>query len=529
MTHRAAVLCGAALVVAGMLTTVPADASTPRTTDTAPAAPLTWKKCGTTKYPTLQCATVTVPLDHATPRGQQITLALSRVPHTAKTYQGPLLVNPGGPGGSGLALAGYVASSLPKAVAAQYDVIGFDPRGVGKSKPALNCTPGYFTPVRPDTDPLTPSREKANLARAASFARACATKYADVLPYIDTVSTARDLDAIRQALGAEKISYFGYSYGTYLGAVYAKLFPQRVRRLVLDSIVDPEGVWYENNIRQDYAFNDRHRAFLAWVARHDAVYGLGSDPAVVEVKWKAMRAALAMNPAEKKVGASELEDTFMPGGYYDGYWPHLAEAFAAYVNDKDPHPLVEAYKSYGAVNASGDNNYSVYAAVQCRDASWPRDWSRWRADTWAVYAKAPFMTWSNAWYNAPCAFWPTGSLRPVDVSNDALPPTLLFQATDDAATPYQGGLTMHHLLRDSSLVVEQGGGNHGVTLSGNACLDRYLAAYLADGTVPRGAGGIDAVCQKLPDPKPLTGKRASPEASGAGHGSTLHGLLGFHG
>ncbi|POX38325.1 alpha/beta fold hydrolase, partial [Streptomyces sp. Ru72] len=94
--------------------------------------------------------------------------------------------------------------------------------------------------------------------------------------------------------------YFGYSYGTYLGAVYAKLFPQRVRRLVLDSIVNPEGVWYENNIRQDYAFNDRHRAFLAWVARHDAAYGLGTDPAVVEAKWKAMRAALAMNPAEKK-------------------------------------------------------------------------------------------------------------------------------------------------------------------------------------------------------------------------------------
>ncbi|MFF3909949.1 alpha/beta hydrolase [Streptomyces sp. NPDC001848] len=526
MTHRAAVLCGAALVVAGMFTTVPAGASTPRTKDTAPAAQLTWKKCGTTKYPTLQCASVTMPLDHANPRGQQITLALSRVPHTAPTYQGPLLVNPGGPGGSGLTLAGYVASSLPKAVAAQYDVIGFDPRGVGKSSPALNCVPGYFTRLRPDSVPRTPSREKASLARAASFARACATKYAGVLPYIDTVSTARDLDAIRQALGAEKVSYFGYSYGTYLGAVYAKLFPQRVRRLVLDSIVDPQGVWYENNIRQDYAFNDRHRAFLAWVARHDAVYRLGTDPAAVEAKWYAMRAALARHPAEQKVGASELEDTFMPGGYYDGYWPHLAEAFAAYAHG-DPRPLVEAYKRFGAVGASGDNNYAVYAAVQCRDVTWPRDWARWRSDAWAVYAKAPFMTWSNTWYNAPCAFWPTDSLQPVDVANDALPPTLLFQATDDAATPYHGGLTVHQLLRGSSLVVEQGGGNHGVTLSGNTCMDRYLAAYLADGTVPRGAGDVDAVCRRLPEPKPLTGKAASPEASGAGRGSTLHALLGF--
>jgi pimeloyl-ACP methyl ester carboxylesterase len=525
MTKRAAVLCGAAVVVAGMLTSVPADASAPRTADTAQAAKPTWKKCGTTEYPALQCASVTVPLNYANPRGQQITLALSRVPHTAKTYQGPLLVNPGGPGGSGLAFAGFVASSLPKAVAEQYDVIGFDPRGVGKSEPALACESGYFNPVRPDSVPSTGALERANQTRAVSFAKACAAKYASVLPYIDTVSAARDMDAIRQALGAEKINYSGYSYGTYLGAVYAKLFPQRVRRLVLDSIVDPTGVWYDDNLRQDYAFNDRHLAFLAWVAKHDSTYKLGTDPAKVEAKWYAMRAALAENPAQKKVGASELEDTFMPGGYYNGYWPYLAEAFAAYVNDKDSGPLVKVYETFAAVDASGDNSYSVYTSVQCRDASWPRDWGQWRKDTWAVYEKAPFMTWNNTWYNAPCAFWPTGSLRPVNVANNALPPTLLFQATDDAATPYEGGVTLHHLLRGSSLVVEQGGGNHGVTLAGNACLDKYLSDYLSSGKVPHGDGDIDAVCQKLPDPEPQSAKGTSASS----RGSTLHGLLGFRG
>ncbi|WP_055493754.1 alpha/beta hydrolase [Streptomyces sp. TP-A0356] len=525
MRERAAVLCGAAVVLAGMLTSIPAEASAPRTTGTAQAAKPTWKKCGTTEYPTLQCASVTVPLDYAHPRGRQITLALSRVPHTAKTSQGPLLVNPGGPGGSGLKLAGFVASSLPKAVAAQYDVIGFDPRGVGESKPALDCKPGYVKPVRPDSVPSTPALEKANLARAASFARACAAKYASVLPYIDTVSAARDMDAIRQALGAPKVSYFGYSYGTYLGAVYAKLFPQRVRRLVLDSIVDPTGVWYDDNLQQDYAFNDRHLAFLAWVAKNDSTYRLGTDPAKVEAKWYAMRAALARNPAQRKVGASELEDTFIPGGYYNGYWPHLAEAFAAYVNDRNSGPLVAAYNALGAVDASGDNGYSVYTSVQCRDVSWPHDWAQWRKDSWAVYGKAPFMAWSNAWYNAPCAFWPTKALRPVNVSNDKLPPTLLFQATNDAATPYQGGVTVHHLLRGSGLVVEQGGGNHGITLSGSACLDKYLAAYLDRGTVPRGSGQFDAVCMALPDPKPLSSKAASTGS----HGTTLHGLLGFHG
>ncbi|AKJ09664.1 peptidase [Streptomyces incarnatus] len=517
MRTRAAVLCAAAAVLAGSVTAVPAAA--------APSAHLSWKKCGTSDYPTLQCASLKVPLDHARPSGRRITLALSRVPHTAKTSQGPLLVNPGGPGGSGLTLAGFVASALPRKVAAQYDVIGFDPRGVGRSSPALDCVPGHFGTVRPDTVPATAALERTNLARARSFAAACGRRYADVLPYLDTVSAVRDMDAIRRALGAPRISYFGYSYGTYLGAVYAKLYPQRVRRLVLDSVVDPTGVWYADNLGQEYAFNARHRALMAWIARYDSTYHLGRDPEKVEAEWYAMRAALAKKPAEGKVGASELEDTFIPGGYYDGHWPYLADAFAAYVRDGRTGPLVEAYQNFGAVSGSGDNGYSVYTAVQCRDSSWPGSWNWWRADAWRVYAKAPFMAWNNAWYNAPCAFWPAARRRPVNIANAKLPPVLLFQATDDAATPYTGGVTAHRLLARSSLVVEEGGGNHGITLSGNTCLDKYLVAYLTDGRVPRGTGpGVaDAVCAKSPDPKPLATKAASTSS----RGSTLHALLGF--
>ncbi|MGW7299083.1 alpha/beta hydrolase [Streptomyces sp. NPDC054829] len=517
MRRRAALLCGAAVVLAGSLTAVPAEASAPQK-----APKLDWKSCGTTNYPTLQCASLKVPLDHRNPHGRQITLALSRVPHTAKKYQGPLLVNPGGPGGSGLNLAGFVAKSLPEKVAAQYDVIGFDPRGVGKSTPALDCKPGHFDPVRPDSVPSSGAIERANLLRVKSFAEACRDKHRDLLPYINTVSAVRDMDAIRKAVGAKQINYFGYSYGTYLGAVYAKLYPERVRRLVLDSIVDPTGVWYEDNLGQDYAFNDRHRAFMAWVAKHNATYKLGTDPAKIEKKWYAMRADLAKKPAGGKVGAAELEDTFLPGGYYNGYWPYLAEAFAAYVGDRNTDPLVEAYDNFAAIDAAGDNGYSVYAAVQCRDADWPRSWWQWRQDNWAVHEKAPFMTWNNAWYNAPCAFWPTQTLEPVNVANRKLPPVLLFQATEDAATPYQGGVTMHRLLKGSSLVVEDGGQNHGISLSGNTCLDEHLAKYLTDGTVPRGGGAADAVCEALPDPEPLT-------ASSSSRGATLHGLLGFRG
>ncbi|MDI3385287.1 alpha/beta hydrolase [Streptomyces sp. B-S-A8] len=533
MKTRTVALLGAVAAAAGLLSAGPSAAGTSGTADTrrAPAPQarpaLKWTDCATKKYPALQCASLRVPLDHDRPDGRKITLALSRVRGTDRAHhQGPLLVNPGGPGGSGRALAGFVAGALPRKVAAQYDVIGFDPRGVGASRPAVDCRPGHFDPVRPDPVPVGKGVEQANLDRVRAFAKACETKYGPLLQHLDTVSAARDMDLIRQALGARRINYFGYSYGTYLGAVYAKLHPKRVRRAVLDSVVDPTGVWYRDNLDQNLAFDDRHKAFAAWVARHDKTYGLGTDPSLVEGKWYAMREALAERPADGKVGAGELEDTFIPGGYFNGYWPQLAEAFAAYVNENETGPLVEAYESLGAVDAAGDNGYAVYAAVECRDAPWPRSWNTWRADNWRSHAKAPFMSWNNAWYNAPCAFWPTAHLTPPDVTNAQLPPVLLFQATDDAATPYEGAVTLHRKLRRSSLVVEVGGGNHGVTLSGNACLDRYLADYLATGKVPRGRGHTpaDATCEALPEPKPTPEKRTSDSRKGL----TLHGLLGRH-
>ncbi|MEU6124652.1 alpha/beta hydrolase [Streptomyces sp. NPDC047123] len=516
MKKRAVALCSVAAATAAMITAVPTASGTPAAPGgpyavrTGPG-PLGWKKCATEEYPKLQCASLKVPLDHRDPHGRQITLALSRVAHSGKAFQGPLLVNPGGPGGSGLTMAGSVATSLPKKVAAQYDVIGFDPRGVGRSKPALNCRPGHFTPTRPASVPTSAAVEQANVHRARAFARACGKKYGDVLPFIDSVSAARDLDAVRAALGAERINYLGYSYGTYLGALYGKLYPHRVRRMALDSLVDPTGVWYDDNLRQDYAFDDRHKALMAWIARHHATYHLGKDPAKVEARWNALRTTLAEKPAGKKVGAAELEDTFLPGGYYNGYWPYLAKVFAAYVNDKDAVPLVTAYENLAAVDTAGENGYSVYTAVQCRDAHWPRDGRTWREDNDRVHAKAPFSTWNNAWYNAPCAFWPTRSLVPPDVATSALPPVLLFQATDDPATPYDGAIALHRKLRGSRLVVERGGGNHGVTLSGNGCLDRHLAAYLTSGKLPDSGGEVDAVCKAQPDPEPRNATRAADD------------------
>jgi pimeloyl-ACP methyl ester carboxylesterase len=512
--HTLVAFAAATTLVGGLLTLAP-----PALADDSPApvaesvsTPIVWKSCNSSNYPNLECGSLQVPMDHSRPYGKKITLALSRIKHTSAKSQGPLLVNPGGPGAPGRGLAGYVAANLRPDVAAQFDVIGFDPRGAGSSEPHLDCVPGFSNPVRPDTVPQSTAAERANVQRASDFAKACGDKYGDFLKHMNTPAQAADMDSIRAALGARQISYFGYSYGTYLGSVYAKLFPSRVKRLVLDSIVDPsaDSVWYGGQLSQDVAFDANLKAFFAWVAKYDATYHLGTDPAKVESAWYGMRESLRKTPAEGVVGPAEAEDAFAQGGYNDLYWPELADGFSAYVNSGNTGPLRTAYEDLAAASPANDNVNSGYLATQCRDASWPRDWATWHNDAKRVYAKAPFLTWNNVWFNAACAFWPTSSLKPVNVANHKLPKTLLLQATNDAATPYEGGVTMHRLLRDSALVVEQGGRNHGISLGGNSCLDDYVNEYLLTGKTPRGQGHgpADAVCRKLPDPVPGAGVAA---------------------
>ncbi|HET9058493.1 MAG TPA: alpha/beta fold hydrolase, partial [Acidimicrobiales bacterium] len=242
----------------------------------------TWHPCpdiGTD----MRCATLSVPLDYGQPSGRHIRLALSEAPATAPPAQrqGILVVNPGGPGASGLGLAGTVAAQLPPALAAQYDIVGFDPRGVGSSVPAMHCEPGFFSGTRPDYVPASALAERALELRAETYAHACQVRYGWLLPHMTTEDTARDLDTIRRALGATKINYLGYSYGTYIGEVYATLFPQRVRRLVLDSTVDPKGVWWQDNIGQDIAGQARIEQLFAWTARYSSVYHLGTTAAEV--------------------------------------------------------------------------------------------------------------------------------------------------------------------------------------------------------------------------------------------------------
>ncbi|MDH2425244.1 alpha/beta hydrolase [Sphaerisporangium sp. TRM90804] len=504
-----------------------------RATGAAPGEGVVWGACpGVRAGAAVECATVKVPLDHSRPGGPTISLALNRIKGSASHDHagglGVLLVNPGGPGASGVQLARYVAAALPKDVASRYDVVGFDPRGVGASEPALSCADPkkHFAAPRLDQVPRNEAAQASLMARARRYADACGVRYPSVLPHMTTENSARDMDAIRHALGEQKVSYLGYSYGTYLGAVYATLFPHRVRRLVLDSVVDPHDVWYDANVAQDYAFDRRHRAFLAWVARYHDAYRLGRTEREVTTAWYAMRARLGDRPAGL-VGASELDDIYTVGGYSNAIWPQLANAFSSYMRKNRANELEAAYRQHVEHDAAAENSYAVYLAVQCRDAEWPRDWARWHADTVQINARAPFMAWPNAWYNAPCAFWPEKGGTPVRVGGVAhLPPILLVQSRHDAATPYPGALRVRNRFPSSRLLVE-GGGNHGVSLGGNACVDRHLAAYLRDGSLPGGGAAQnpgrrpDAACDTGPDPRPLP-----PIVSGGGHMRLSQAILG---
>jgi pimeloyl-ACP methyl ester carboxylesterase len=439
-----------------------------------------------------------------------------------------VLLNRGGPGAHGRDLARLFKAGLPEDVAAGYDWIGYDPRGVGASRPALVCDPKYQRPDRPKADvvPANGAEERAWVRRARAYAADCASRYGGVLPYMGTREWVRDMDAIRAALGQKQINYFGYSYGSYLGAAYASAYPGRVRRMVLDSVVRPGSVWYQSNLDQNVAFEKRIQAYFGWIARHHARYRLGKTRKAVAASYYRARARAEARPLSGKVGPSELDDIFLADGYADHTWPAHAQALSAYLVKKDPRPLVKAMQRPSWLE---HNNYTVYNAVQCRDAPWPRSWSVWHRDHWRLYRSGyRFETWGNAWYNAPCAFWPVqGGPRAHLHGQPGMAPILLVHATEDAATPYAGALETHRLFPGSRLIVQTGGGNHGVALGGDRCVDTAVVTYLRNGKLPADRSGPDLSCPAGPQPKAGRPKKADKQARWSGAaGAAPHHRLG---
>lgn len=476
-----------------------------------------------------QCGTLSVPVNYKDPQGPQIKLAVSRLLHTssAADYKGVILTNPGGPGGSGLVLGAILAGVLKSehftAAAADYDWIGFDPRGVGSSQPALSCDPNFFSPNRGSYTPSTVALLRYWLSRSNEYAKACVTSSAAQTALLNNDTTrdsALDMDSIRQALGATLISYYGFSYGTYLGQVYSTLFPSHVKRLILDSNVDPRRVWYAANLDQDVAFERNINIWFAWLAKYNDVYHLGATAQAVSQLFYATQASLAAAPAGGQVGPDEWNDIFLGAGYYQQTWLSLGSLFAQWVHDpgaKTAAGLVSAY--IGADSPGNDNGYAGYLAVQCTDTQWPRSLSKVLADNWRYNTFAPFETWGNGWFNGPCNFWRARVSHPVQINGNDIKNGLLIDETLDAATPFPGSVEVRSLFPHAVLLAEPGGTSHADSLFGNTCVDSTIATYLTAGTLParNNSAEWDKTCAPLPVPNPtLTGSPVTPATTSAG-------------
>lgn len=484
---------------------MPGAAVTAQATPQPPAvaAPvLHWGRCPAQAFEAAQCASLEVPLDYAKPTGRTIRLELSRNPHHSSVaqYKGVILVNPGGPGASALNTVS-LQDDIPRGVGEDYDWVSWDPRGVGASSPSLSCRRHYFAAPRRSYTPSTHALREYWTKRSKAYAAACERKHPQLLAHLTTADSARDMDRIRQALGVQRISYYGFSYGTYLGQVYATLFGDHLKRVVLDSNVNPHRVWYRANLDQDRAFDRNIRIWFRWVARYDDVYGLGGSGKAVRHRYYRELRRLAHHPAGK-LGAAEWVDAFQNAAYYQGSWEDVASAWRSFARHGHTSGLLGEYRD--AQSPGDDNSYAVYNAVQCTDAHWPTNQRRVNRDNKRYNAKYPFMTWSNAWFNAPCLFWPAPAHAPVHVNGSTTSSALLVDETLDAATPYQGSLAVRKLFPQSRLLAEPGGTSHADSLSGDACVDDRIAAYLRSGTLPKRRSGnrADVTCAPLPKPDP---------------------------
>ncbi|MFE6403518.1 alpha/beta hydrolase [Streptomyces alboflavus] len=446
-----------------------------------------------------RCADVTVPLDHSDPGGRTITVAISRIKATDTRHRvGPLLLNGGGPGGTSLGDAPDIHKAM-KDVAARYDIIGVDPRFVGRSTP-LDCA-----------WPVSSAIFSAGVGRAGfdrqvalhkDLAAKCRTTNKSVLPFVTTRDTARDMDVIRGALGERKISYLGYSYGTYLGTVYTQMFPGRYDRVVLDGALDPRR-YTPRLLRGTEAENDQALSDWArWAARRHDTYGLGRTRAQV---LAAVDRTIAASARGLTVGtapdAFRLDDTTVPtllamgiADDTDDARATLGEQVSVLVRAAEGRPtrlspeFAEALRGY--VTGKESHYGSVQTAILCGDAAAPRDPERYWRDIQRSRAAHPVMGPLANNIN-PCAFWDPPREEPTQVRRDA--PALLVGATGDPRSDYQGTVALHGMLPSSKLITLKGANRHGIYgYYGNACVDARVNAYLDSGKLP----GKDLTCVK---------------------------------
>jgi len=443
-----------------------------------------WKPCAG-----LECASLSVPLDYTRPNGPHITLALARLPATG-TRKGVLFTNPGGPGASGIELLRAANDVFPSEIRSAFDLVSWDPRGVGASTP-VRCLDDLDAFFAVDRDPDSAAAVAANVSAAHAFVDACKKNSGNLLPYLSTASTVRDLDTIRAAMGEQQISFVGFSYGTYIGALYADRFPKRVRAMVLDGVVDPARSYADTAIDQARSFDDDLNAFFRH-CRSDTkcAFARGADPAVAYADLAATIAAesepATVDGEHRTLGPGELDIGVASALYAgtDGY-ATLADALAQAGRGTGDGMLALSDVYTGRhTGAKYSNETAAFYATSCVDAPAPPTVAATQALAARAAKVAPHFGPSTVWLGLPCTFWPVppqGKVAPIHAKG--APPILVIGTTHDPATPYAWAQSLAAELASGHLLTSDAA-SHTSYGRGNACVDGNADRYLLELQVP---------------------------------------------
>jgi pimeloyl-ACP methyl ester carboxylesterase len=465
----------------------PTAAAAPRAINRFYQQTLGWKDCGSG----FQCATLRVPLDYGHPSGQTIGIAVIRRPAGDPGHRlGSLLINPGGPGASGLDFARSASEVLDPSLLAQYDVVGFDPRGVGQSAPITCLDDAQMDAfVAEDPDPQTPAEQDQVIAEAELFARQCKAHSPGLLSHISTRDAARDLDVLRQALGDRRLAYLGFSYGTFLGATYADLFPARVGRLVLDGALDPRLTAAELGRDQAAGFETALRSFMSDCAKLSTC-PLGADPAAAEQRLADLLSSIRAHPlpgtTNRPLDVGLAETGIILTLYSNSTWSLLRRALRLALAG-DGRGLLQLADSYNGRDPSGhysSNEAAANTAINCLDYPGARSVTDVTAQLPSYRQASPIFGAAVAWSGLPCAYWPVAPVgKPHTIRAAGARPILVIGTTRDPATPYRWAQGLAAQLSSGVLLTHEGDG-HTAYGRGSTCVDQAVDAYLLKGVPP---------------------------------------------
>lgn len=446
---------------------------------------LAWHTC-TAPF---QCSSIQVPLDWSQPTtAPRVTLSLIRLPASGARSEriGSLFVNPGGPGASAVDFARSIQFVLPDSVLRRFDIVAFDPRGMGHSQP-ISCLSGPQMDAFLATNPAPSTQADIDAVVAADkqFDAGCLSAAGSAfLAHVDTLDAARDMDFIRAALGDAKLTYLGYSYGTFLGAQYANLFPTHVRALVLDGAVDPAVGALAFDAQQAQGFDNELGQFFASCGPGCA-FANGSS---VKAAFLALQAKITAAPL--KVGNRTLDQALFLDGvadamYQPSTWPTLASALSAASNGDGSKLLGLADDiTDRSSNGTYDALTSAGPAVDCVDSTYPTDVATFQADAQAAAAQAPIFGPAIVWSSLVCAFWPVPPvITPAPVHAAGAPPILVVGTTGDPATPYPMAVALATEL-SSGVLLRHVGLGHTSLGQGSDCVTNAEANYLISLSAP---------------------------------------------